>query len=132
MKRRQPELASKLVSDVHGVKTMNNRETNRLPATQRESFTELLGQLASNSATMVHDEIELVIQRIREKVRSVRLGGLIFVTGALTIFAAFIFFCAALFFKLTYYMTPFIAALVISGGLAFIGIVIVFIGYRQL
>jgi len=111
---------------------MNNREPDRFPAIQRESFTELLGQLASNSATMVHNEIELVIQGFREKVRSVCLGGLIFVTGALTIFAALIFFCAALFVKLTSYMTPFIAALAIGGVLVSSGIVIVFIGYRQL
>ena len=47
---------------------MNNKAVNKDPTTQRESFTELLGQLANNSAAVVHDEIELVIQGVREKV----------------------------------------------------------------
>jgi len=38
---------------------------------------------------VVHDEIELVIQGIREKVKAVRSGVLIVVTGAVIIFAAF-------------------------------------------
>jgi hypothetical protein len=37
------------------------------PTPQRESFTELLGQLAKHSAAVVRDEIELGIRRIREK-----------------------------------------------------------------
>lgn len=111
---------------------MNNREVNKFPAIERESFTELLGQLASNSATMIHNEIALVIQGFRENARAVRFGGLTVVIGSLTIFAAFIFFCAALFIKLTSYMTPFVAAFAIGGVLTLSGTVIVVIGYRQL
>jgi len=111
---------------------INNGGINKFPAIERESFTELLGQLASNSATMIHNEIELVIQGFRENARAVRSGGLTVVIGSLTIFAALIFFCAALFIKLTSYMTPFIAALAIGGILTLSGIVIVVIGYRQL
>ena len=44
---------------------MNNKVVNKDPTTQRESLTELLGQLANNSAAVFHDEIELVIQGIR-------------------------------------------------------------------
>ena len=51
---------------------MNNQVANKNSTTQRESLTELLGQLAKSSAAVVHDEIELLIQRIREKVRAVR------------------------------------------------------------
>ena len=61
---------------------MNERSANKDPTTQRESFTELLGQLATNSAAMVHDEIELVIQGVREKVRAVRNGVLTVAAGA--------------------------------------------------
>jgi len=69
---------------------MNNKVVNKDPATQRESFTELLGQLASDSAAVVHDEIELVIQGIREKARAVRSGVLTVATGAAIGFAAFL------------------------------------------
>ncbi len=53
---------------------MNSKVINKDPATQRESLTELLKQLANNSAAVVHNEIELVTQGIREKGRAVRSG----------------------------------------------------------
>jgi hypothetical protein len=111
---------------------MNNNMVNKDPATQRESFAELLRQLANNSATRVHDEIELVIQGIRENVRAVRSGVLTIATGAVISFAAFMSLCAALIIGLTSYMAPVIAALVTGAALALIGVVIVFIGYKQL
>jgi VIT1/CCC1 family predicted Fe2+/Mn2+ transporter len=111
---------------------MNNKVVIKGAATQRESLTELLGQLANNSAAMVHDEIELVIQGIREKERAVRSGVLTVATGSVFIFAAFISLCAVLFIELTSYMAPVIAALVTGAALALIGVVIAFIGYKQL
>jgi len=111
---------------------MNNKAENKDPTTQRESFTELLGQIANNSAAVFHDEIELVIQRIREKVTAVRSGILTVATGAVISFAAFMSFCAALIIELTSYMTPVLATLVVGAALAFIGVVIVFIGYKLL
>ena len=111
---------------------MNNKVVNKDPTIQRESFTELLGQLASNSAAVVHDEIELVIQGIREKVRAVRSGVLTVATGAVVSFAAFLSLCAALVIGLTSYMAPVIAALVTGAALALIGVVIAFIGFKQL
>jgi VIT1/CCC1 family predicted Fe2+/Mn2+ transporter len=111
---------------------MNNKVVNKDPTIQRESFTELLGQLANNSAAVVHDEIELVIQGIREKVRAVRSGVLTVATGAVVSFAAFLSLCAALVIGLTSYMAPVIAALVTGAALATLGVVIAFSGYKQL
>jgi VIT1/CCC1 family predicted Fe2+/Mn2+ transporter len=111
---------------------MNNKVVNKEPTTQRESFSELLGQLANNSAKVVHDEIEFVIQGIREKVRDVRNGVLMVATGAVISFAAFLSLCAALIIGLTSYMAPVIAALVTGAALALMGVVIAFIGYKQL
>ncbi|MBF0526391.1 MAG: phage holin family protein [Deltaproteobacteria bacterium] len=111
---------------------MNNKVVNKDPTPQRESFTELLGQLANNSAAVVHDEIELVIQGIREKLRDVRSGVLTVVTGAVISFAAFMSLCAALIIGLTSYMAPAIAALVTGAALALIGVVIIFIGSKKL
>jgi VIT1/CCC1 family predicted Fe2+/Mn2+ transporter len=111
---------------------MNNKVVNKDPTTQRESLTELLGQLANNSAAVFHDEIELVVQRIREEVRADRSGVLTVATGAVISFAAFLSLCAALIIELTSYMTHVIAALVTGAALALIGIVIVVIGYKQL
>jgi hypothetical protein len=111
---------------------MNNNVVNKDPATQRESFPELLGQLVNNATAMFRDEIELVVQGIREKVRAVRSGVLTVATGAVISFAAFMSLCAALIIGLTAYMAPVIAALVTGAALALIGLVIVFIGYKQL
>ena len=111
---------------------MNNKVVSKDPTTQRESFTELLGQLANSSAAVVHDEIELVIQGIREKARAARSGVLIVATGAAIGFAAFMCLCAALIIGLTSYMAPVISALVTGAALALIGVVIAFIGAKQL
>jgi VIT1/CCC1 family predicted Fe2+/Mn2+ transporter len=111
---------------------MNNKLVNTDPTTQRESFTELLGQLANHSAARVHDEIELVIQGIRENVRTARSGVLTVATGAVISFAAFMSLCAALIIGLTSYMSPVIAALVTGAALALFGVVIAFLGYKQL
>jgi len=111
---------------------MNTKVVNKEPTGHRESFTELLGQLANNSAAVVHDEIELMIKGIHEKVRAVRSGVLTVAAGAIISFAAFMSLCAALIIGLTSYMAPVIAALVTGAGLALVGVVIAFIGYRQL
>ncbi|MBI5591299.1 MAG: phage holin family protein [Deltaproteobacteria bacterium] len=111
---------------------MNNKVVNKDSTTQRESFTELLRQLANNSSAVVHDEIELVIQGLREMVRAVRSGVFVLATGVAISFVAFISLCVALFIELTSYMVPVIAALVTGAVLALIGGVIAFIGYKQL
>ena len=111
---------------------MNNKVVKQDPTTQRESFSELLGQLAKNSAAVVHNEIQLVIQRISETVKAVRSGVLIIVTVAVISIAAFMCLCAALIIGLTSYMSPVIAALVTGVVFALVSVVIAFIGYRQL
>jgi hypothetical protein len=111
---------------------MNNKAVNKDPTTQRKSFTELLGDLANNSASVFHDEIELVIQRIHEKVKAVRSGVLTVAIGVVISFAAFMSLCAALIIELTSYMAPVIAAIVTGAALGLIGIVMAFIGYNHL
>ncbi|MGE0087356.1 MAG: phage holin family protein [Desulfococcaceae bacterium] len=111
---------------------MNSKITDRDPAAQRESLTELLGQLAGKSAAVVHDEIELVIQGIREKVRAVRSGILTVAAGAAISFAAFLCLCAAMIIKLASYMAPVTAATVTGALLTLIGVIIVFTGCRQM
>jgi VIT1/CCC1 family predicted Fe2+/Mn2+ transporter len=105
---------------------------NQNPTARRESFSELLGQLANSSAAVVHDEIELVAQGIREKVKAVRGGVLTVLAGAVISFGAFMSLCAAVIIGLTAYMAPVFAALVTGAAIALIGVVITVIGYRQL
>jgi len=111
---------------------MNNKAGHPDPTPQRESFTELVGQLAQNSAAVVHDEIELVIRRVREKVTVGRRGVVLMATGAVISLAAFMALCAALIIGLTAYMAPAMAALVTGVALAVLGGVMAAIGYQQL
>ena len=111
---------------------MNTKAVKKDSATQSESFAKLLGDLANNSAAMFHHEIELVNQRIHEKVKAVRSGVLTVAIGVVISFAAFMSLCAALIVELTSYITLVNAALVTGAALALIGVVIVFIGYKQL
>jgi hypothetical protein len=111
---------------------MNSKVVNKDTTTQRDSFSELLGQLANNSANVVHDEIELMIQRIREKMTAGRSGVITVLIGAGISFAAFMCLCAALIVWLTSYMTVLMASLVTGAALALVGGIIAFIGCRQL
>jgi hypothetical protein len=111
---------------------MNNKGVNKDPSAHHESFTELLGQLAKNSAALMHEEIELVTQRIREKVRADRSGVILVATGGVISFAAFMSLCTALIIELAYYMPPAIAALVTGVALSLAGVVIASIGYVKL
>lgn len=111
---------------------MNNTGANQDPAPPPESLPELLGRLAKSSAAVVHNEIDLVLQQIREKVRAVGGGVLLVATGAVFGIAGLVSLCAASIIQLTAYMSPAIAALVTGVAVTFVGIVIAFIGYRQL
>lgn len=111
---------------------MNNNVANKDPAIKRDSFSELLGQLANNFSTVVHEELELLMQRIREKVTAVRGGILAVVIGLVISLAAVMSLCAALIIKLTSFMDPVMAALVTGTALAITGVVIAFIGYEKL
>ena len=61
------------------------REFDRRPEASlpRESFGELLGQLANNSAALVRDEIELAKQEMSEKVGVLRSGVLVVAVGSM-------------------------------------------------
>lgn len=111
---------------------MNKNGVNNGPGPERESITELLGQLANSSAAVVRDEIELFTQNIRGKIKAVRNGIIIMSVGAVFFFAAFFSLCAALVLRLAFHMTPDTAALVTAAALTLIGLLIVLIGYKIL
>lgn len=111
---------------------MNNKLENNTGVTEPGSLPELLGQLAKSSAAVIHDEIELVIQRFLDKLRPIQHAAIFIATGAAIAFAAFLCFCAALIIGLTSYTSPALAAFVIGVICTVGGIVLAFIGYKQL
>jgi cytochrome c biogenesis protein CcdA len=99
---------------------------------QRESFGELLGQLANNSAGLVRDEIQLARQEMKEKVSTLR-GGIItaavgFVIGLIALFTL----TAAAVIALANYVGAGYSALIIGGGLAIIGCATALAGINRL
>jgi VIT1/CCC1 family predicted Fe2+/Mn2+ transporter len=105
---------------------------NKMPATDRITFTNLLGQLANNLAALIHNEIELMTQQVREKAGVVRSGVLIVAIGAVFSFAGFMSLCAAVIIGLTRYMAPVTAAFVTGAALAVSGAVLALLGYRHI
>jgi hypothetical protein len=111
---------------------MSNKLIEKDTITQRDSFSELVGQLANNSATVVHDEIELFVQGIREKITAGRNGVITVVIGSGIGFTAFMCFCVVLIVGLTSYMSLIMASLATGVALSLIGAIIAFVGYRKL
>jgi len=97
-----------------------------------ESIGDILGGLATNLAGLIHNEIELVKQQVREKIAEATGGIIMIAIGAAFGMVALMALCAALVIALTSYMTPGIAALVTGGGLAILAIIMAFIGITYL
>jgi predicted phage tail protein len=98
----------------------------------RESLSELLGDLASQSAGLVRDEVALAKQEISEKVASYRSPLAIVGFGAVVATLAAFVLCAALVAGLSEYLKVWIAALIVGGVLAVIACISVSAGLGQL
>ena len=98
----------------------------------RESFGELLGQLANNSAGLVRDEIQLVRQEMKEKVSTLRGGIIIAATGSVIALVALLTLTAAAVIGLANYVGAGRSALIIGGALAIIGGVTAFVGIGRI
>lgn len=110
------------------------REFDRGPEASlpRESFGELLGQLANNSAALVRDEIELAKQEMSEKVGVLRSGALVVAVGSVIGLVAILTLTAAAVIGLATLVGPGYAALIIGGTLGIIGGTTAFIGLGQI
>jgi len=99
---------------------------------QRESFGELLGQLANNSAALVRDEFDLARQELSEKVGELRSGMVVAAVGALIGLVGILALTAAAIIGLSYYVGPGNAALIVGAALALIGGITAFSGMKQI
>jgi uncharacterized membrane protein YqjE len=97
-----------------------------------ESIGDMLGGLATNVAGLIHNEIELVKQQVREKITEATGDIIMIAIGAAFGLVGLMALCAALVIALTSYMTLGIAALVTGGGLALLAIITAFIGITNL
>jgi uncharacterized membrane protein YqjE len=109
---------------------MNRNDVNRDPAAERASFTDLLKQLAANLAALIHNEIELMAQGIREKANRLRNGVLLIAVATIVACAAFLSLCAAAIIGLSQYMAPVSAALVTAAICAVCSAFLALTGYK--
>ena len=98
----------------------------------RESFGDLLGELATNSAALVRDEIELARHEVGEKLGSLRSGIIVVAAGALIALVAMLTLAAAAVIGLAKFVGPGNAALIIGATLGLAGGFIAVAGVRQI
>jgi hypothetical protein len=111
---------------------MDKKEAAQGSTLQQQSLAEMLGTLVRSSATVVRAEIELVIQRFRERVSTLKRGMLLLCAGVLFALTGLLCLGGAAIIGLSAYMSSFNAALLVGVVSASIGVVTIFIGYRQL
>ena len=97
----------------------------------RESFGELLGDLANNSAALVRDEIELARQEMTEKVSELRSGVTTAAIGLAIGFVALLTLTAAAVIGLAQLVAAGYSALIIGAALAIIGAITASAGLSQ-
>ena len=87
----------------------------------RESFGELLSQLATSSAALVRDEIQLARQELSDKFSEFRSGILVLALGVMIALVATLALTAAAIIGLAHYVGPGYSALIIGATLALVG-----------
>jgi hypothetical protein len=101
-------------------------------AQQEESLTDLIGDLANQSAGLVRDEVALAKQEISEKLLSLRSAVMVIALGAFVALIATLALVAAGIAGLAQYMELWKAALVVGGGLTLIAAIVVSVGLGHL
>ena len=104
----------------------------RVASLSRESFGELLGQLANNSSALVRDEIQLAKQEMSEKFTRLRSAIIVVTTGAFIGVLATLALTAAAIIGLASYVGPGNASLIIGAALAIIAGIIVLTGMSRM
>ena len=99
---------------------------------QRESFGELISDLATNSAALVRDEIALAKQEMSEKLNSFREGVVTIAISSVILLVATLTLVAAAVIGLGHLIGPGWSALIIGGVLALVGGITAMVGLGQL
>lgn len=98
----------------------------------RESFGELLGQLANHSAALVRDEMDLARQELMDIARSLRRGVTAIALGVLVGLIALATLAAAAVIGLAHVMDAGYSALIVGGALGVLGGSIAAAGIKRL
>lgn len=99
---------------------------------QRETFGELLSELASNSANLIRDEIQLAKQEMKEKLVEFKAGAMLLAIASVIGLTAILTLTAAAVIGLMKYVGAGYAALIVGGALAIIGCAMGFAGVGKI
>jgi hypothetical protein len=99
---------------------------------KQESLTELIGDLANQSASLVRDEMALAKQEISEKLEALRASLVVIALGAVLALIAALVLCTALIAGLSLLMPVWAAALLVGGVFAIVAGIIVSTGVGKL
>ena len=97
-----------------------------------ESLTELLGNLANQSASLVRDEVALAKQELSEKLISFRSSVILLSAGAFVGLLAAMALCAAAIAALSRYVDVWLSSLCVGAALAVVAGIVISTGLRQL
>jgi uncharacterized membrane protein YqjE len=97
-----------------------------------ESFGELVGFVASQSAGLVRDEVALAQREVREKLKTVRSVASFVIIGAMLALIAAMALCAAVIIGLAEHVGPWQSALIVGLVLGMAAGVIILIGVNRL
>ena len=99
---------------------------------QRETFGELLSELASNSSDLIRDEIQLAKQEMKEKLVEFKAGAILLTIASVIGLTAILTLTAAAVIGLMRYVGAGYAALIVGGVLAIIGCALAFAGVGKI
>lgn len=107
------------------------QESRHVTGEPRESFGDLLSELAVHSAGLVQDEFTLARQEISEKLKLYKVALLLLIMGAVVGLVALMSLCTAFILWLGTHIAPWLAAMVAGGGLAAIAVVILLLARSE-
>ena len=102
------------------------------PGTERKSFGELLRQLSTGWVALLRDEMALVKQEMREKVKMLLSGLMALAIGAMIGQIAVILLSAAAVIKLAEFIGFWKSALIIGVGLSLLAVIVTLSALRQI
>jgi uncharacterized membrane protein YqjE len=101
-------------------------------AEEPESMGGLLGELASQSAGLVRDEVALARQEIREKLKAVQSAAIVIAVASVLALVSLLALCSAAILALAQYLKPWQSALAVGLVLAIVASIVAFVGIGQL